>query len=355
MQPEPASQQQSCHEPQHRLDQPQSCSHPHLASGHHHYLPQSVRRSETDSQQGRFGLSPQQTSCVYTRWQSQHAASEQSPAAQPTRSDSLAARANCNGWMQMGSRNAECSSAAAELGWDTVALQSDGQSDDRLSSSSQQQHVKRARLQPCRTLQLAGVAAQQQNLVSVPGSASGDLSAEHMAAPTGHLGAALLVGAHQAADPTPCSAPHLPGGLCSLQQPGPAMVSVGSGQPDIGSTDYTLYDAVHTNADQLAEKRHHDGPVCTMRLLDSASIHRGSLTGVQQKTTAAASARHASSFNLRPQARSSAVPQKQPASLASCMPKLDKQLSARSNGELTAKEVAKLWGVNLKKYVGRGN
>ena len=43
------------------------------------------------------------------------------------------------------------------------------------------------------------------------------------------------------------------------------------------------------------------------------------------------------------------------ASIASCMPKLDKQLSAWSNDDLTAKEVAMMWGVKLRKYVGRGN
>ena len=43
------------------------------------------------------------------------------------------------------------------------------------------------------------------------------------------------------------------------------------------------------------------------------------------------------------------------ASIAGCMPKLDKQLSARSNDDLTAKEVAMMWGVKLRKYVGRGN
>ena len=39
--------------------------------------------------------------------------------------------------------------------------------------------------------------------------------------------------------------------------------------------------------------------------------------------------------------------------IAACLPKLDKQLSQRSSEELTARAVAKLWGVNLKRYTGR--
>ncbi|KAL3153230.1 hypothetical protein ABBQ38_011583 [Trebouxia sp. C0009 RCD-2024] len=41
--------------------------------------------------------------------------------------------------------------------------------------------------------------------------------------------------------------------------------------------------------------------------------------------------------------------------LAACLPKLEKQLSSRSCEDLTAKAVAKLWGVNLKRYTGRSS
>ena len=42
-----------------------------------------------------------------------------------------------------------------------------------------------------------------------------------------------------------------------------------------------------------------------------------------------------------------------PLGMAACLPKLDKQLSDRSCEDLTAKAVAKLWGVNLRRYTGR--
>ena len=42
-----------------------------------------------------------------------------------------------------------------------------------------------------------------------------------------------------------------------------------------------------------------------------------------------------------------------PVGIATCLPNLHKQLSIRSNEDLTAKAVAKLWGVNLKRYTGR--
>ena len=42
-----------------------------------------------------------------------------------------------------------------------------------------------------------------------------------------------------------------------------------------------------------------------------------------------------------------------PMGIAACLPKLDKQLSHRSSEDLTARAVAKLWGVNLKRYSGR--
>lgn len=42
-----------------------------------------------------------------------------------------------------------------------------------------------------------------------------------------------------------------------------------------------------------------------------------------------------------------------PLGMAACLPKLDKQLSNRSCEDLTAKAVAKLWGVNLRRYTGR--
>ena len=41
--------------------------------------------------------------------------------------------------------------------------------------------------------------------------------------------------------------------------------------------------------------------------------------------------------------------------MAACLPKLDKQLSNRNCEDLTAKAVAKLWGVNLKRYTGRSS
>ena len=41
-----------------------------------------------------------------------------------------------------------------------------------------------------------------------------------------------------------------------------------------------------------------------------------------------------------------------PVGIAACLPKLDKQLSHRSSEDLTARAVAKLWGVNLKRYAG---
>lgn len=44
-----------------------------------------------------------------------------------------------------------------------------------------------------------------------------------------------------------------------------------------------------------------------------------------------------------------------PLGLAACLPKLEKQLSSRSCEDLTAKAVAKLWGVNLRRYTGRSN
>lgn len=44
-----------------------------------------------------------------------------------------------------------------------------------------------------------------------------------------------------------------------------------------------------------------------------------------------------------------------PAAVAACLPKLEKQLSNRSSEDLTARAVAKLWGVNLKRYTGRIN
>lgn len=42
-----------------------------------------------------------------------------------------------------------------------------------------------------------------------------------------------------------------------------------------------------------------------------------------------------------------------PLGMAACLPKLEKQLSNRSSEDLTAKAVAKLWGVNLRRYTGR--
>ena len=44
-----------------------------------------------------------------------------------------------------------------------------------------------------------------------------------------------------------------------------------------------------------------------------------------------------------------------PVGIAACLPKLDKQLSHRSSEDLTARAVAKLWGVNLKRYAGRNS
>ena len=44
-----------------------------------------------------------------------------------------------------------------------------------------------------------------------------------------------------------------------------------------------------------------------------------------------------------------------PLGMAACLPKLEKQLSNRSCEDLTAKTVAKLWGVSLRRYTGRGN
>ena len=41
-----------------------------------------------------------------------------------------------------------------------------------------------------------------------------------------------------------------------------------------------------------------------------------------------------------------------PLGMAACLPKLDKQLSNCSCEDLTAKAVAKLWGVNLRRYTG---
>ena len=41
--------------------------------------------------------------------------------------------------------------------------------------------------------------------------------------------------------------------------------------------------------------------------------------------------------------------------LAACLPKLGKQLSNRSCEDLTANAVAKLWGVNLRRYTGRSS
>ena len=44
-----------------------------------------------------------------------------------------------------------------------------------------------------------------------------------------------------------------------------------------------------------------------------------------------------------------------PVGIAACLPKMDKQLSHRSSEDLTARAVAKLWGVNLKRYAGRNS
>lgn len=44
-----------------------------------------------------------------------------------------------------------------------------------------------------------------------------------------------------------------------------------------------------------------------------------------------------------------------PLGMAACLPKLEKQLSNRSSEDLTAKAVAKLWGVNLRRYTGRNS
>ncbi len=44
-----------------------------------------------------------------------------------------------------------------------------------------------------------------------------------------------------------------------------------------------------------------------------------------------------------------------PVGIAACLPKLDKQLSHRSSEDLTARAVAKLWGVSLKRYAGRNS
>ena len=46
---------------------------------------------------------------------------------------------------------------------------------------------------------------------------------------------------------------------------------------------------------------------------------------------------------------------KQPLGMAACMPQLVKQLSNRSSEDLTARAVAKLWGVNLRRYTGRSS
>ena len=43
---------------------------------------------------------------------------------------------------------------------------------------------------------------------------------------------------------------------------------------------------------------------------------------------------------------------KSPSGMAACLPKLEKQLSSRSCEDLTARAVAKLWGVNLRRYTG---
>ncbi len=42
-----------------------------------------------------------------------------------------------------------------------------------------------------------------------------------------------------------------------------------------------------------------------------------------------------------------------PLGVAACLPKPEKQVSNRSSEDLTARAVAKLWGVNLKRYTGR--
>ena len=86
----------------------------------------------------------------------------------------------------------------------------------------------------------------------------------------------------------------------------------------------------------------------------------GSNTGQQQRlqSTAGSLANagakgHATAAETSTAAAGVEVNERPSASIASCLPKLNKQLSIHNSEDLTAKAVAKLWGVDLKKYRGR--
>lgn len=326
---------------------------PRLASGHHHYLPQAVRSCETDSQHGKFGLSPRHNTCSYSCWQSQHGSGQQGATLQQAAGISLAANADTEGKVkQMGSQTATGTGIARDLDWDSNGQPMDGQSHDSSFSSSQQQQSKRACFKHGNNAECEANAAHLSAAAAPVGAFNHDFTGTMSPSEASTNTAATLLihavsdGQHNAAQ-QPNSRP---------QQPILATRSVNLDQSDAGSSLCTTGHAQKQAASLQYDKRQADtSPAAGRHLHSTASIISSSPGGVQQCIQESASAAQATSDGDSTQARRFSAVQRPGASLASCMPKLDKQLSARSNSELTAKEVAKLWGVNLRKYVGRGN
>ena len=102
------------------------------------------------------------------------------------------------------------------------------------------------------------------------------------------------------------------------------------------------------------------GSSSTQAVAVSSQQQQSSITergGTEQKAGNSSAVSHGQSSKLTDSRVTQAVASvmARPAGMAACLPKLEKQLSNRSSEDLTARAVAKLWGVNLKRYTGRIN
>lgn len=86
---------------------------------------------------------------------------------------------------------------------------------------------------------------------------------------------------------------------------------------------------------------------------------RGMSAGDQQQSETASPSTTCDSAQTQQRSKDAVLNQsavdRQPLGVATCMPQLVKQLSNRSSEDLTARAVAKLWGVNLRRYTGRSS
>lgn len=265
--------------------------------------------------------------------------------------------------------------SAANVGWDATMQHGIGKSDDNSCSSDHQQQMKRARLELGKRMQplpgythshAAGAACDDASLAQVVGG-----SVQHDDGSLESLATASAMLEHQGS----CGMPQ-----GSLQQHDLATLSQHMAQAVQSSTQYAADAAVseqHTGSrdacvpntaeyDAALQSAEHTQQCADAEISAATPSHTDGTTD-RGRHAGVKSSQHLAEYERVIQARTSARDEeslrgaasgasvsKPATSITSCMPKLNKQVSARSNSELTAKEVAKLWGVNLRKYVGRG-